>query len=170
MTVTSDETPRSGEERMQDALLEFTGCVGTAIEGICSFGLTIGEVYVPFDPDPDDECPDDEAICSQVWVRVAGVQPLAGGTEGWGGDGCAASFSMDLEVGILRCLEIPEEGAAPTATEVTAAAMQALSDMNDLQCAAMSCEVWEAIHIGTWSPLGPLGGQFGGIWTFTVEL
>lgn len=169
MTEQTGET-KSGEERLKDALLEFVGAVGTALEDICSYGLTIGEAYVPFNPDEDDECDDDEAMCSQVWVRVAGVSPLPNGAEGWGGDPCAVSFQMDLEVGVIRCVEIPEDGEAPTAMEVTVAGLQALEDMNTLQCAAMECEVWESITIGSWVPLGPLGGQYGGVWTFTVEL
>lgn len=169
MSITPEE-PKTGEERLQDALLEFVGCVGTALEGICSYGLTIGEAYVPFDPDPEDDDPDCEDECSQVWVRVSGSQPLSGLTEGFGGDTCAMEMSMDIEVGVVRCIEVPEGGEAPTSTDVTVAAMQALSDMNKLLCAALGCDVWESITVGTWVPLGPLGGQYGGVWTFTVEV
>lgn len=170
MTESTDEALASGKDRLTNALLEFTGCVGTAFEDICSYGLTIGETYVPFDPDEDDECDPDEAICSQVWVRVTGVQPTPSGVESWGGDSCAMDLTIDLEVGVLRCLDVPDDGEAPTAVQVTAAAMQAMDDMNTIQCSALSCEVWESINIGTWVPLGPLGGQYGGVWTFTVTV
>lgn len=154
-------------DRLHDALLGFTGCIGEALSDICSYGLTIGEAYVPFDPDPEDECEPDEAVCSQVWVRVAGVQPKA--TESFGGD-CGAVLSIDLEVGVLRCLEVPEGGEAPAASDVLIAAMQAMTDMQSIYCAAMACEVWDAIDVGSWIPSGPLGGQYGGTWAFTVEL
>lgn len=157
----SDESPA---DRLMDALVDFTACVGESLEQMCSYGLTIGEDYVPFDPDPDEDC---DVSCSQAWVRVTGVTPIA--EEGWSGD-CATVLSIGLEVGVLRCLEIPDDGEAPTASDVLMAASQAMTDMNSIFCAAMACEVWESINVGTWTPSGPLGGQYGGIWTFTVEL
>jgi hypothetical protein len=156
------------DTRLQDSLIAFTGCVGEAVADICSYGLTIGEAYVPFDPDPEDDCDEDEALCSQMWVRVTGVQPVAV-TDSFGGD-CGGTLRVDLEVGVLRCLEIEEGGEAPKASDVLVAATQAMADMQAIHCAAMSCEVWDAIESGAWSPSGPLGGQYGGMWTFSVEL
>lgn len=161
----SDEV--SGNDALNTAIIEFTGCIGEAVEDICSYGWTIGETYVPFNPDEDDECDEDEVACSQVWVRVMQIVPRA--EESWGGD-CAAVMRIDLEVGVLRCIETPAEGEAPTASDVLVAAAQSMDDMRDIYCAAMACEVWNAIEVGQWSPTGPLGGQYGGIWTFTVEI
>lgn len=158
----------STAEPLQDALIQFTGCVGGALPDICSYGLTIGEAYVPFDPDPEDECEDDEALCSQVWVRVMSVT-VAAVTDSFGGD-CGGTLRIELEVGVLRCIELEEGGEAPKASDVLVAATQAMSDMQAVQCAALSCEVWDSIEVGSWTPSGPLGGQYGGIWTFTVEL
>lgn len=159
--------PYSPISHLNESLIAFTGCIGESLSDICSYGLTIGETYVPFDPDPEDECAEDEAICSQAWVRVSGaVSPYQ--TDSFGED-CAISLRMTLEVGVLRCLDIPEGGEAPTATEVLAAAMQSMTDMNAIYCAAMGCDVWESISAGSWSPTGPMGGQYGGVWTFDVE-
>lgn len=166
---TTPEEPTTPDERLHEALVGFTGCIGEAIEGICSYGLTIGAEYVPFDPDPEDECEDDEALCSQMWVRVVDVQPTAV-PDSFEAGGCYASLRLNLEVGVIRCLEIPEGGEAPTASDVLVAAMQAMTDMNTIFCAAMNCEVWDEINAGQWSPLGPLGGQNGGTWTFSVIL
>ena len=157
---------------LNESLIAFTGCVGEAVEDICSYGLTIGESYVPFDPDEndddeDDDCGEDEAACSQLWVRVTNITPLS--TEGFDGGTCSSILRIGLEVGILRCFEINEGGEAPNATQVLLAATQGMDDMNAIYCAAMACEVWEAINVGEWTPTGPLGGQYGGIWTFTVE-
>lgn len=162
----SDETPDPADA-LNESLVEFTGCVGAALADICSYGLTIGETYVPFDPDPEDDCDEDEAFCSQAWVRVMSAQPIYQG-DSFDGD-CGGVMQLVLEVGVLRCFGIEEEGAAPTASDVLAASMQAMTDMRAIHCAAMSCEVWDAITTGTWTPAGPLGGQYGGIWTFTVE-
>ena len=165
MSLGSDEVP-TPDEGLHDALIGFTGCIGTALEDICSYGLTIGEGYVPFDPDPEDDCEEEEVSCSQAWVRVMSVHSK--GEESWGGE-CAAVLVLDLEVGVLRCFEIPEKGEAPTASDVLLAAMQAMTDMNAIRTAALGCEVWDAIDVGEWSPMGPMGGQYGGTWTFTVE-
>lgn len=169
MSVTPDEQVpgEAGADRLNEALVGFTGCMGSALDGICSYGLTIGDSYVPFDPDDDDDCDEDEAVCSQVWVRVADVTPT--NSQGWDDD-CASVMVLNLEVGVLRCIEIAGKGEAPSASEVLAAAMQAMSDMNRLYCAAMGCEVWAAIESGSWVPLGPEGGQYGGTWSFTVTV
>lgn len=165
----SESFPETADDRIADAITEFTACIGNALEDICSFGWTIGEAYVPFDPDPEDECDDDDAVCSQAWVRVSNVQPLPGALEGWDGD-CSLGLSIDLEVGVLRCVDIPERGEAPTATDVLVAAMQSMKDMRAILCAATGCEVWDDFKVGQWTPAGPLGAQYGGVWTFTVEL
>jgi hypothetical protein len=166
--VTSDEVIPNPAEALQDALVEFTGCISLAVPDICSYGLTIGESYVPFDPDPDDECNEDDVACSQLWVRVTSVNPDA--SQGFDGGDCAVVMSVGLEVGVLRCIEVPEGGEAPTATDVLAAALQSMEDMQRIHCAAMGCEVWSSISSGEWIPSGPLGGQYGGIWTFSVEV
>lgn len=148
--------------------MTFTGCMGNAIEDICSYGWTIGDSYVPFDPDEDDECDDDDAACSQIWVRVASVTPQS--VESFGND-CSTVMRLDLEVGVLRCFEVMEDGEAPNASAVLVAAAQSMDDMQALHCAAMGCEenTWASITSNQWLPLGPLGGQYGGVWTFTVE-
>lgn len=152
------------------ALATFTGCIGDALDGICSYGLTIGESYVPFDPDPEDDCEDEDAYCSQAWVRVESVT-MDNVTNSWGGD-CGGEMRLELEVGVLRCVEIPEDGEAPKASDVLISALQAMDDMRAIYCAAMNCEVagWASIEVGQWTPSGPMGGQVGGIWTFTVTL
>lgn len=163
----SDETPSTGADRLNEALVAFTGCIGESLEDICSYSLTMGDSYVPFAPDEDDDCDDGDAECAQAWVRVMSVG--APGSDGWDND-CATVMRLDLEVGVLRCIEIPEDGEAPTGLDVMTAAMQAMTDMNAMYCAAMACEVWAAIDAGEWTPMGPLGGQYGGTWMFTVEV
>lgn len=156
-------------DRLHEAIIEFAACVGNAVEDICSYGYTIGQTYVPFNPDPEEDCDEDDIQCSQLWVRTTSVTPTTA-EPGFSGQDCATTLRMGLEVGILRCIEVPEDGEAPTATDVLVAGLQAMTDMNTILCAALSCEAWDGLTIGSWSPTGPLGGQYGGIWTFTVEL
>lgn len=165
------ETPieeQDPAEALNTALVAFTGCVGEAVSDICSYGLTIGETYVPFNPDEDENCDAEDVYCSQLWVRVQGINPTYQ-QPSFEGE-CGAVLRVDLEVGILRCIQIPDEGEAPTASDVLAAATQAMTDMQAIYCAAMACEVWDSLEVGVWTPNGPLGGQYGGIWTFTAEI
>lgn len=173
MTETPPEVPVEPLEptRLHTALLNFTSCVGLAPEAICTYSLTIGETYVPFDPDPDDECDEDEAWCSQVWVRVVDISPTETGLQGFdGGDDNVVELELNLEVGILRCIEVPEDGEAPVASDVMAAGLQAMTDMNVILCAALACDAFESLGVGQWTPMGPLGGQYGGTWAFTVQV
>lgn len=164
MSLTSDEQSLS----LEDSLIAFTGCVGEALGDICSYGLTIGDSYVPFDPDPEDACEDDEAACAQAWVRVMNAGSTGSSEDSFGGEDCSSELRIEIEVGVTRCFGIEEEGAAPTASDVLVAAMQAMTDMRAIYCAAMNCEVWSSIDSGQWTPSGPMGGQYGGTWTFTV--
>lgn len=174
----SDEQPTTLADRINASLVGFTGCIGTALDDICSYSLVFGEVYVPFIPDEDDECDTDDD-CNQAWVRVTDIQVVYNdkGFDSTPGDGdetcegeCGGTFRIGLEVGVLRCYEVPENGEAPTASLVLASAMQSMEDMSKIYQAAMNCAVWQAIETGPWQPEGPLGGQYGGFWAFTVEL
>lgn len=165
------ETPpevETGADRISAAVVATLGCIAESLPTLCSYGWTIGEAYVPFDPDDeDDSCDEEEVYCSQAWIRITGITPLS--AESWTGD-CAVEMSVGLEVGVLRCVDVPEDGEAPKATDVMVAAMQAVDDMNAVHCAVMDCEVWDSMTSGSWTPMGPLGGQHGGMWTFTATL
>jgi len=172
--IGSDEFPETGADDLTLTLILLTGCIGEALTDMCSYSLTIGETYVPFNPDEDEEdsaaC--EENPCSQMWVRVSSIQPRT--VDSFGGDGCSMTLRLDLEVGVVRCFPIMEEGEAPTATQVLEAHAQSMQDMSAVMCAALSCEAIEdradGLEIGTWSPMGPTGGEYGGIWTFTLEI
>lgn len=169
----SDDATATPADALIATLVAFTGCVGEAMEDLCSYSLTIGETYVPFDPDEDEGCDDeDEDNCSQLWVRVTGIEVAA--SSSFDGGDCAATMNIGLEVGILRCFPTMEDGEAPTASMVLTAAAQSMIDMNAIMCAGQTCEAIEehaiAINIGSWSPMGPMGGEYGGVWTFTLEI
>lgn len=173
--------PDSGP--LLNSLTQFTGCIGNALDGVCSFGLIMGDNYVPFDPDEDEDCDSDEGEgpdCTQAWVRVMdiGVKSFAPGS---GFDGnpdrvFGTTKTISLEVGVLRCISLPEEGKAFSTTDMLEGAVQSIEDMDAILCAAMNCrdedgeDLWTEITVGRWAPMGPLGGQYGGTWTFTVEL
>lgn len=177
MTITPDPIDPENPENLpatvlafQNAVIEMTGCVSDALPDICSVGFTIGESYVPFDPDPGEACKSTEAKCSQAWLRIMNILPK-GVSTGFGGADCSMSLTADIEVGVLRCIPTPKKGKAPTETDVLVYAMQAFTDANAILCAVTSCDAWDEVPlVGRWNPSGPLGGQYGGIWTFSVEL
>lgn len=171
-------------------LLNISESVGQSLPDLCSYGLTVGESYVPFDPDEEDEdCGHDEGGCSQAWVRVMGIndRPLSadggdgwgdGDLDGWGDDDddkddedCKCGFVVDFEVGAIRCFPAADGGAAPTATEVLLAASQTMDDMSMIRCAVMNTK-WDgaSLEVGQWVPMGPAGMMYGGVWTFTVTI
>lgn len=167
----SDVMPEPDLNALSAAILEFVGCMATAVPDVCSYGWTVGEQYVPFAPDDDEDCEVNEAgvPCSQLWVRIAGVTPAPGATDGWDGQ-CGLQKQVSLEVGVIRCFAVPEDGEAVTATEILQSAMVSVDDMTAIECAAMNCEVWDRITLGEWTPLGPSGGQYGGVWSFTATI
>lgn len=159
------------DSRLHAGLIGIMLSIGSAID-VCSYGLVIGDSYVPFDPD-EDECQDDEgddATCEQVWVRVAQVTPT-GGVDTFRGM-CGQEMQLALEVGVLRCIETPEQGEAPRASDMLAAVLQSMDDMNAIYRGAMGVDddLFDEIIAGEWTPVGPMGGQYGGIWTFTVTI
>lgn len=166
MSETFPETPA---DPLNEALVSFAGCIGEAFTDVCSYSLIIGQSYVPFAPDPEDEDACEDEDCSQVWVRVTSVNPTPSAVEGWD-ESCALTLDINLEVGIIRCMEVMEDGEAPTASSMLAYAVQAMEDMKTIMCASLGCEVWAALDIGQWSPLGPMGGEYGGMWTMTAQL
>src|SRR5690349_7291742 len=119
MTDTPTESPQEDpSDPLLVSLVAFTAAMADAVPDICSYGLTIGESYVPFDPDEDEECTEEDILCSQLWVRVTNVTPTAINQEGFDGTQCDVDMSIGLEVGILRCIEVPEGGEAPKASDV----------------------------------------------------
>lgn len=159
---------RDPNEVLHDTLVVFTEAIGNSLDDMCSYGLTIGEAYVPFDPDPEDECDEDEAVCSQAWVRVVNVGIVNQEDDYESRDGYSSELSIDLEVGVLRCVNMPDGGEAPTASDMLMAATQAMTDMRAMYCAAMDTEIWDSLISGQWTPMGPLGMQYGGVWMFTA--
>ena len=166
----SDVEPEEGQNPLLTALIEFTGCIGGAFDDVCSYALIPGDSYIPFAPDEEDEDACEDEDCSQVWVRVTSAGPTPVAVEGWDGQSCGLTTDVQLEVGIMRCMEVVKKGEAPSATAMLAYAMQAMEDMKTIMCAALGCDVWIRLDIGQWTPLGPMGGEYGGSWTMTAQV
>lgn len=173
MPTENDGPDKINAGKIMSALTDMAECVGKGLDYVCSWSVMFTEMYVPFEPslgeDGADPCDDEEAPCSQAWVRVSAVTPLA--EESWAGPGgCAMALRLNIEVGVSRCLDIPEGAEAYPEEEIFLSAFQSARDMNAILCAAMGCEVWDRLEAGAWTPVGPMGGFYGGEWTFTADI
>ncbi len=174
-----DEIPASSADPLISSLSQFLLCVANAVPDICSFAIIPGTEYAPFTVDEDHEgCGDRKTgeVCDQMWVRVVGSRvELATNErrEQFDGDSDRALIAglwYDIEVGVKRCYQMEDNGANPSETAVTTDAIQMLTDMREILDAALCCEVWDALNVGMWSPAPVLGGEYGGMWSFSVRL
>lgn len=103
-----------------------------------------------------------------VWVGVNRVFPALGfGVEPEAGtQGCGTGLNAELVLGALRCYSVTRDNPSPDQSlEYT---RQMLADMNALRRAALCCAAIEDKELGEWTPIGPEGGVYGGVWTLTV--
>lgn len=120
----------------------------------------------------------DDCCDGQVWVRVRSINPSTVGAQRGGvvGDPCGFPFwEVEVSVGIVRCVAVvDDDGVAPRPLVITEDAGQMLDDMAALQtaiqCCAPAIPTVQRLSIGTWTPLGPLGGCAGGEWNATLLL
>lgn len=156
-------------EQITEAMQVLTQALDDAFDDICLVGWTYGAAYSPFDPDREDrkKCSTADVPCQRLWTRISGISADPG--DGWGND-CGASYYIDFEVGVERCYSVPSKGAAPTVSDVLVAAATSVEDMNKILCTVMNTPVWIAVDAGAWTPTGPRGANYGGIWTFTARL
>lgn len=117
----------------------------------------------------------DDCCDGQVWARLVTFQPLpsAGAARKPGTDPCAVPhFVATVELGVTRCAATQDKnGNAPAAERVAADGLQGIADMaallGVLRCPPPGVEIRD---LGSWTPQGPNGGCFGGVWTFTLRV
>lgn len=142
-------------------------CAEVGGDTMCYCGVIVGDdIY-----DLSGVGGDCEDACGQAWVRVTdsfmastlGVQDVDGGN-------CGLEMNVVVEVGVLRCLRIPEKGEANTAEEMVAAFEQQQSDMLAIRRALLCCDSIDSqdVILGTFAPIGPQGGLYGGVWTAII--
>lgn len=119
----------------------------------------------------DCECPEGQG---DAWVRLVRLEPDVSNDTGGGlqPSSCAPSWLAYVEIGVYRCVPLPEEGEAlPEQTEHVIS-LDALSDMNALLRVLTCCptlrDTFTAVDF--WQPLGPSGGCAGGALQFRVAI
>lgn len=156
-------------------LTELAACVVVQLETdrlppVCWAGVAPGaNVVADFFPDcfhGDSNEPD-----GMVWTRMITPYPaFAPGiivtepAESW-----VAPLGIDIEVGMMRTIAIPEEGLDPNASSDSARGQ--INDMQAIRKAILCCAAFERgdVLLGQYTPVGPLGGVVGGAWTVMVQ-
>lgn len=107
--------------------------------------------------------------CGQAWVRVVSVYPsTALGEANTEARNCDVGMGADIEVGILRCWPIEDEGEPVEPAVMFEVAEQQLIDEASLRSAVQCCDALDAYILGQWNPVGPEGGLIGGTYTVYV--
>lgn len=98
-----------------------------------------------------------------AWVRLVRLDPDGDG-QGFALPGvCPQGWVAIIEMGVYRCVPLPEEGEALPEDTEHQIALAALADMNALVRVVGCCPALRDEHVGVefWQPLGPTGGCAG---------
>jgi hypothetical protein len=118
------------------------------------------------------EC-DDGGPCGMAWTRLVLAYPAtAVGQQDQTPGNCGAGIGLDIEVGILRCTPVGLQDAETEEVDALASSMEVLNDMLALRKAIQCCTSLPSkdVVLGSWTPMGPLGGLVGGAWGLFVAL
>lgn len=125
----------------------------------CFCGIRAGEAV------PADMVDCDDGRCGQAWVRMRNAYPsMTPGSLDQTVGNCGKGKGFDLEIGILRCVEIDDLGYL---VDEAGALDRQLKDMDIMQEAIVCCPSIRNpdYMLGQYEPVGPMGGTLGGAWT-----
>lgn len=132
---------------------------------LCFCGVMAGDAVYDFAG--IGECGDGK--CGQAWVRVVSIYPSTRlGEANTEARNCEVGMGADLEVGILRCWPVEDDGEAVSPEVMIEVAQQQLADELSLRTAVICCESLENYILGMWNPVGPEGGLIGGFYTVYI--
>lgn len=115
----------------------------------------------------------DNGNCGAAWVRLITAYPADGvGEPAEEPQGCRNSLGIDIEIGVIRCIEQPADGEAPTEAMLAAAAVLQMADLMAVRKMLACCSTLQDFDyaLGTYTPSGPQGAITGGRWTLSVLL
>lgn len=158
--------------RISDLLTEVAACLVQQVEkdrlpdtpDLCFAGVFPGETAVG-----DYAGMNCDEACGMAWVRLLTAYPASGvGRLKEEVGNCGAEVGIDFEVGILRCIPLPDEdGTPPSASDLIAIAELQHSDYLTIMRALNCCRAMpnNSFLTGQYAPSGPIGGLVGGIVT-----
>lgn len=106
--------------------------------------------------------------CGMGWVRPSGIFPYATFPVPSLESGCINPLAWTVEVGAVRCLPTPSDGALPSPDELLDVTTSQMADAFALYRALRCCGIEVAAQ--AWTPVGPDGGCVGGQWTAYLAL
>jgi len=125
---------------------------------VCACGVMPGsEVALDYAGDCED-------ACGMAWVRLTSSYPSVSIGQPTARPGnCSAAIGIEVELGIMRCIDLGDGTVAPDLAEMTAAAVLQYADMLAMWRAIACCQTSKDWVLGTYIPHGPQGGILGGI-------
>lgn len=152
-------------------LFDLADCLCAQIETderppVCFCGVIPGEAVIA---DGIDGCAD--GLCGIAWVRLVSAQHVVGvGVRDERAGNCGSEVGMEVELGILRCYPINEDGSPLSIEEQAAAAEVQFMDTDTICRAVMCCPSLQSkdFIMRGYTPMGPLGGVVGGYWTISM--
>lgn len=132
----------------------------------CFCGVVPGEA-VAFDY--AGSCDD---ACGMAWVRLGSAYPSVtiGSPTAQPGN-CSAAIGIDVEMGIVRCIEVGSaDGSPPTPEQLNDAADLQVADLLAIWRAVACCRQSKDWAIGQYTPFGPEGGLVGGVVTMAMQV
>ena len=131
------------------------------VPDVCYCGIVPGEQAI------GNYAGDCKTKCGMAWVRLAGLYPMAAiGQPSIQPGNCGTGLGIDVEMGILRCIEVgDEQGNMISPEEMLAATQLQIADALVMHKAVLCCEAIPSKEamLSTYTPVGPNGGLVGGI-------
>lgn len=157
---------------ISDLLTDLSACLCAALTpdgatepDLCFCGIISGEgVTADVGFEGDD-------ACGMAWVRLVAAYPATQiGIFDQSGNTCGKFLGVDIELGILRGIEVPEGTEVMDPDVVMAEAIQQADDMVLIRRAIQCCDSLENLDymLGTYTPIGPDGALAGGAWLISA--
>jgi hypothetical protein len=148
--------------------------------GLDAYGVPACRTFIqPGAVAPWDACGMSEGGAEgQAWVAVERMYPVRDfPTPHTPARPEAVEYAADIVVGVLRCAAtVDDEGRPPPVEAVMADSVAQTRDAGILRDVLLCCfvpavgaSVGEFV-LGSWEPLGPLGGCVGGQWRATIQV
>lgn len=156
-----------------DILSELAACLCAQIEEdesprTCFCGIVFGEAAAQ---SYSGNCRD---ACGMAWVRLAAMYPMSAiGEQDTTLGNCGKEFGVDIEMGVMRCVNVGDErGNPPTQESLYKESLQAMADARSMYRAVYCCAAIDTMDVivGQYTPLGPAGGLAGGTVTLSAAL
>ena len=153
--------------RIQQTLEDLSTCLCAEIldygPPVCFCGVVPGtDVALDYTGDCND-------VCGMAWVRLVTSYPSVSiGAPTSRPGNCSAGIGLDVEMGIVRCIDVGDGTQAPPPEELTASAYVQYQDMLTMYRAVSCCRQSKDWVLGNYNPFGPQGGLVGGMLTMSI--